>query len=125
MTFWVSSDSVVISPFSFLILLIRILPPCPLDSLAEGFYIFFFLKEPAPGLVDFLCSSFCFYLFFLVLSLIISCCLSLLGEFASFCSRAFRYAVKLLVYDLSSCFLEVLRAMSFPLGTAFIVSHFH
>ena len=57
------------------------------------------------------------------LSLIISCCLLLLGEFSSFCSRAFRCVVKLLVCALSSFFLEALRAMSFPLRTAFIVSH--
>jgi hypothetical protein len=56
-------------------------------------------------------------------SLIISCCLLLLGEFASFCSRAFRCAVKLLVYAFFSFSLEALRAMSFPLSTAFIVSH--
>jgi hypothetical protein len=38
------------------------------------------------------------------LLLIICCHLLLLGEFASFCSRAFRCAVKLLVYALSSFF---------------------
>ena len=53
----------------------------------------------------------------------ISCHLLLLGEFASFCSRAFRCVVKLLVCALSSFFLEALRAMSFPLRNAFIVSH--
>ena len=57
------------------------------------------------------------------LSLIISYSLLLLGVFDSFCSRAFRCAVKLLVYALSSFCLEALRAMSFPLRTAFIVSH--
>ena len=57
------------------------------------------------------------------LSLMISCLLLLLGVLASFCSKAFRCAVKLLVYALSSFFLEALRAMSFPLSTAFIVSH--
>jgi hypothetical protein len=45
-----------------------------------------------------------------------------MGVFASFCSRAVRCAVKLLVYALSSFFLETLRAMSFPLSTAFILS---
>ena len=55
--------------------------------------------------------------------MIISCHLLLLGEFAYFCSRAFRCAVKLLVYSLSSFFLEALRAMSFLLRTAFMVSH--
>ena len=56
-------------------------------------------------------------------SLIISCYQLPLGEFASFSSRAFRCAVRLLVYALSSFFLEALRAMSFPLRNAFIVSH--
>ena len=50
-------------------------------------------------------------------------CLLLLGEFVSFCSRAFRCVVKLLVCALSNFFLEALRAMIFPLRTAFIVSH--
>ena len=58
-----------------------------------------------------------------VLSVIISCHLFLLGEFASFCSRTFRCAIKLLVCALSSFFLAALRAMSFPLWTTFIVSH--
>ena len=44
-------------------------------------------------------------------------------ELASFCSRAFRCAVKLLVYALSSFFLEALRAMSFPPRNTLIVSH--
>ena len=39
-----------------------------------------------------------------------------------FFSRAFRYAVKLLVCALSIFFLEALRAMSFPLRNASIVS---
>ena len=42
-------------------------------------------------------------------------------NFAFFNSRAFRCAFKLLVYALSSFFLEALSAMSFPLGNAFIV----
>jgi hypothetical protein len=57
------------------------------------------------------------------LSLIISCPLLFLGVFASFCSRVFRYAVKLLLYALSRFFLEALCATIFPLSTAFIVSH--
>jgi hypothetical protein len=58
----------------------------------------------------------------------ISCHLLLLDEFASFCFRGFRCGVKLLVCALSICFifyflfLEALRAMSFPLRNAFIVS---
>ena len=57
------------------------------------------------------------------LSLTISCLLLLLGMLASFCSRAFRRAVKLLVWDLSKFFMKALSAMDFPCNTAFIVSH--
>jgi hypothetical protein len=53
----------------------------------------------------------------------VSCHVFLLDVFASFCSRAFRCAVKLLVCALFSFFLEALRGMSLPLTTAFIVSH--
>jgi hypothetical protein len=50
------------SPFSFLILLIRMLSLCPLVSQAKGLSILLiFLKEPAPRLVDSLNSS-CFHL---------------------------------------------------------------
>ena len=109
MLFWISSGSVVMSPFSFLILLIRMLSLCPLVSLAKGLSILLissknqllvllilcivlfvstwlisgpsliiscfrgqhqdqtvlvqnFLREPALGFVDYLYSSFCFYL---------------------------------------------------------------
>jgi hypothetical protein len=60
--FWTSSCSVVMSPFSFLILLIRILSLCPLFSLFKGLNLVDFLKEPAPGLFDSLYTSFCFHL---------------------------------------------------------------
>jgi hypothetical protein len=85
-------------------------------------YLVDFLKESAPGFVDSLYVRFVSICLISALSLIISCYLLLLGVFA-FCSRAFRCAVKLLVYALSSFSLEALRAMSFPLCTAFIVSH--
>jgi small-conductance mechanosensitive channel len=45
MIFFISSDSVVISPFSFLILLIRILSLCPLISLARGLSILLILSK--------------------------------------------------------------------------------
>jgi hypothetical protein len=57
------------------------------------------------------------------LRLIISCHILLLGVFASFCSRVFRCAAKLLVYALFSFFLKALRSMGFPLRTVLIVSH--
>ena len=63
MMFLISSDSVVKSHFSFLILLISILYLSPLVSLAKGFSILLiFLEELAPGLVDSLNSSFSFHL---------------------------------------------------------------
>ena len=49
------------SPFTFLILLIRILSLCPLVSLAKGLSILL-IDKPAPGLVDSLNSSFSFHL---------------------------------------------------------------
>ena len=65
-----------------------------------------FLKEPASGFVDSLYRSFCFYLVdfspeiddFLPSTPLV---------FASFCSRAFRCAVRLLVYALFSFFLKL------------------
>ena len=112
------------APFSFLVLLIMMLSLCPLVSLAKGLSIL--LSFSKNQLLVFL--TLCVVLFVSmwlipVLSLIISCYLFLLGLFSSFCSRAFSCAVKLLVYALSSFFLEALRAMSFRLSTAFIVSH--
>jgi hypothetical protein len=59
----------VISSFSFLILLIRILSLCPLVSLV---YLVDFLKETAPGLVDSVYSYFSFYCLISPRSLILS-----------------------------------------------------
>jgi hypothetical protein len=124
MTFCISSVSVVLSPFLFLILLIRVLSLCPLVSLAKGLSILLiFLKEPTPSLVDSFYSSFCFHLVDFIPKLDFFCPLLLLGEFASFCCRAFRCAVKLLVFAFSSFFLDAFRAMNFSYRSAFIVSH--
>jgi hypothetical protein len=108
------------SPFSFLILLISILSLCPLVSLTKGLYLIL-LNQFLVLLV--LCIVLIVSTWIIsVKSLIISCHLLLLGVFASFYPRTFRCAVKLLVYALYSLFLEALRAISFPLSTAFIVS---
>jgi hypothetical protein len=124
MIFWISSGSVVLSPLSFLILLIRILSLCPLVSLAKGLSILLIFSKNQLLVWLILCIVFLVSTWLIsALSLIISCSLFLLGEFSSFCSRAFSSAVKVLVYALSSFFLEVLTAMSFPLRTALIVSH--
>ena len=50
------------SPFSFLILLIRMLSLCPLVSLAKALSFVHFLKEPVPGLAGSFYSSLCFHL---------------------------------------------------------------
>jgi hypothetical protein len=122
--FWISSDSVVMSPFSFLILLIRLLSLCPLVSLAKGLsLLLIFSTNQLLVWMNVCIVLFASTWFISALSLNISCPILPLGEFASFWSRAFRCTVKLLVYALSSFFLEALRAMGFPLCTAFIVSH--
>ena len=124
MIFWISPASVFMSLFSFLILLIWILSLWLLVSLAKGLCILLiFLKESAPGFVDSLYSSFCFYLFDFIPEFGYFLLLVLLGLFASFCSRAFSCAVKLLVYALSSFFLEALIVISFPLRTGFIMPY--
>ena len=120
----ISSGSAVMSPYLILILLISTLSFCPLLRFAMGLFILltFSKKQLLVWLI------LCVVLFvspwlISALSLIISCCHLFLFEFASFCSRAFRFAVKLLVCALSSFFLEALRTLNFPLKTAFIVSH--
>ena len=108
----------------FLILLIRILSLCPLVSLAKGLSILLIFSKNQLLVWLILCIVLFVSTWLIsVLSLIISCCLLLLVEFASFCSIAFRCAVKLLIYALSSFFFAALRAMSFPLRNAVIVSH--
>ena len=64
MTFCIFSGSVVMSHFSFLILLIRMLSLCPLVSLAKGLSILFIFSKNqlAPQLFDSLNSSSCFHL---------------------------------------------------------------
>jgi hypothetical protein len=112
------------SSFSFLILLIRILSLCPLVTLAKSLSILLIFSKNQLLVWLILCIVL-FVSSWLIsaLSLTISCSPLFLGDFASFSSRAFRCAVKLLVYVLSSFFVEALRAMSFPLRPAFFVSH--
>ena len=120
MVFWISSDSAGMSPFSFLIFLSRILSLFSLVRPGKGLSILLIFSKN-PLLVWFILYIVLFVSIWLIsaLSLIISCHLLLLGEFASFCSRALRDAVKLLVCALSSFFLDALRAMSFPLRDCF------
>ena len=124
MTFWISSVSVVMSPFLFLILLIWILSLCPLFHVARGLFILLVFSKNQLLVWMILCMLLFVSTWWIsALSLIISCHLLLFCLFASFCSRAFIHVVKLLLYALSSFFLEAPRAMSFPLSTDLIVSH--
>ena len=120
--FWISSRSVVMSPFSFLILLIRMLSLCPLVSLAKGLSILLIFSQNQLLVWLILWIVLVSTSLISPLSLIISYSLLLFIEFASFCSQAFRCFVKMLVCALSSFLSEALRAMSFPLRNAFIVS---
>ena len=79
-----SSVSVAMPPFLFLILLIWILSACSLVSLAE------FLKESTFGFDDSLYCSLSSYLVDFSSEFDISSYLLLLHVFASFCSRALR-----------------------------------
>ena len=130
MVFCISSGSLVMSPFSFLFLLIRKLSLCPLVSLAKGFSILLiFLKKQKRKTKKpqnknkinkkrfLVWSILCVVLFafnWLIssLSLIMSWCVLLLGEFASFCSRSFRCVVKLLVCALSRFFFPLLESQN-------------
>ena len=113
--------SVVISPFSFLILLIWFFPLCFLMSLAHGLSILFILsKNQLLALLIFAMVSFAF-----ISALIfkISFLLLTLGFFISSFSSCFRCRVRLFIW-LFSCFLRyACIAMNFPLSTGFSVSH--
>jgi hypothetical protein len=120
--------------FSFQILLVWILFLDPLVNLVKGLSILLIFSKNQLLVWLILCVvRFVSTWLISALSLIISCHLLRLGIFASFCSTAFSCAVKLLVYALSSFFSEALRAVSFHLSTAFMVSvsfsmmylHFH
>jgi hypothetical protein len=81
-------------PFSFRILLIWILSLCPLVTLAKGLSILLILsKDQLLVLLVLGIVLFYFYLVDFSPRLIISCCLLLLGVFASSSSRNFRCAV--------------------------------
>jgi hypothetical protein len=96
----------------------------PLVSFVKGLSILLiFFKEPAPSLVDSLYSIFCFYLVDFSPEFDYFLPSSLLGLIFFLFSRAFRCAVTLLVYTYHSFFLEALRAKSFLLSTAFLVSY--
>ena len=134
MMFWISSGSVVMSPFSCLILLIRILSLWSLVDLAKGLSILLnFSKNQFLVLlilhIDFFVSTWLISAW----SLIIYCCLLLLDEFVSFCSRAFRYAVKVqsmvcsaFFWRLSELWVFLLGLLSLcPISLGMLWLHFH
>jgi len=84
--------------FSLLDFLIWIHSLCPLVSLAKGLSILLiFSKDQLLVLLILRMVLFASTWLISAVSLIISCHLLLLGVFASFCSRAFRYVVKIFV----------------------------
>ena len=122
MIIWVSL--VVVFPFWFLILLIYMLSLCPLVFWWRVYLSCWFFSKNQLLVLLILCSIlFVSNWLISVLSLTISCPLLLLGVFASFCSKAFRCAVKLLVLGLSNFFMKLLSAMNFSLNTAFTISY--
>ena len=120
----ISMLSVVISPFSFLILLIWFFSLCFLMSLANGLPILFILsKNQLLALLIFPIISFVSFAFISALIFKIYFLLLTLGFFISSFSSCFRCRVRLFIW-LFSCFLRyACIAMNFALNTAFTVSH--
>ena len=120
----ISVLSVVISPFSFLILLIWFFSLCFLMSLANGLSILFIhSKNQLLALLILAMVSFVSFAFISALILKIYFLLLTLGFFFSSFSSCFRCRVRLFIW-LFSCFLSyACIAMNFPLSTAFTVSH--
>ena len=120
----ISVLSVVISPFSFLILLIWFFSLCFLMSLANGLSILFILsKNQLLVLLIFAVVSFVYFAFISALIFKISFLLLTLRFYNSSFSSCFRCRVRLLIW-LFSCFLRyACVAMNLPLSTAFTVSH--
>jgi hypothetical protein len=119
MILWISFLFVVIFPFSLLILLMGIVSPCLLDSLAKGLSVLLIFSKNQLLVSLIICIlllfvlfslSFFFYLLTSPLSLIVSCHLLLFVVFASFCSRAFTCArarsLQFLYEDIYCCELS-------------------
>ena len=115
---------VVISPFSFLMLLIWFFSFCFLMSLANGWSILFiFSKNQLLALLIFTMVFFVSFAFISALIFKISFLQLTLGFFISSFSSCFRCRVRLFIW-LFSCFLRYAYiAMNLPLSTAFTVSH--
>ena len=116
--------SVVISPFSFLILLIWFFSLCFLMSLANGLSILFILsKNELLALLIFAMVSFVSFAFIFALIFKISSLLLTLGFLISSFSSCFRCRVRLLTWLFSYFLRNCCIAMNLPLSTAFTVSH--
>ena len=120
----ISVLSVVISPFSFLILLIWLFSLCFLMSLANGLSILFILsKNQLLALLIFAIVSFVSFAFISALIFKISFLLLTWGSSCLPFLVALGVELGYLFYFFS-CFLKYAYiAMNFPLNTAFIVSH--
>ena len=94
-TLWISPVSAVTSSFLFLILLTWIFFLYLLVSLGKNLSVLMIFLKNQLCFIDSLYCSLCFY-FIGFSHQFISCYLLLLGVPTSFCSRAFRDAVKLL-----------------------------
>ena len=120
----ISVLSVVISPFSFQILLIWFFSLFFLMRLANGLSILFiFSKNQLLALLILAMVSFVSFAFISALIFMISFLILTLECFISSFSSCFRCRVRLFVW-LFSCFLRyACIAMNFPLSIAFTVSH--
>ena len=124
MVFCISAVSVVISPFSFIILVIWVLSLLFLVSLARGLSILFTLSKNQLWIL------LIFFFFFLNLYFIdiLSDLYDFLpsANFRFFCfsfSNSFRCWVWFSIWDFSSFLRKACVAMNFPLSTAFVASH--
>ena len=120
----ISVLSVVISPFSFLILLIWFFSLCFLMSLANGLSILFILsKNQLLALLIFAIVSFLSFAFISALTFKISFLLLTLGFLISSFSSCFSCRVRLFIWLFSYFLRYAYMAMNLPLRTAFTVSH--
>ena len=120
----ISVLSLMISPFSFLILLIWLFSLFFLMNQANDLStLFIFSNNHLSALLVFAMVSFVSFLFISALILIISFLLLTLGCFIFSFTSCFRYRVRLFIWFLS-CFLRLAYiAMNLPLSTASTESH--
>ena len=120
----ISELSIVISPFSFLVLLIWLFFLCLLMFLANGLSILCILwKNQLLALLIFAMVSFVSFAFVSALIFKIYFLLLTLGFFISSFSSCFRCSVRLFIWLFSSFLRYVCIAMNLLLSTAFTVSH--